>query len=104
MTLLRSFAATALVGMSALFALPASAQIYFGGPRPPIVEPGYERDMRREQWRERREMERREAYEQGRRDSMRSRHRGPRCQIVVTRERDAWGRRVERRERVCRGY
>lgn len=102
MAFFRSLAATAIIGASALFAFPASAQIYFGGPRPQIVEPDYDRESRRERWRERREMERRDAYEQGRRDSMRNR--GPRCRIVVTRDRDEWGRRVVRRERVCRDY
>ncbi len=66
MTLFRSLALTAIAaatiaGGSSLVPSAAQAQIYFGDPRPPIVD--YDRENRREAWRARREIERRDAYE-----------------------------------------
>ncbi|MGL4811639.1 MAG: hypothetical protein ACRCXM_07670, partial [Beijerinckiaceae bacterium] len=87
---------------------PAAAQIYFGT-QPPVVD--YERDRRREMWRQRREMERQDAYEQGRRDARRSqwdrdqwgeRRRPVRCEMYRVQRPDEWGRMRTYREQRCR--
>lgn len=103
MTVIRSFAAAALLGVTALLSAPAQAQ-YYGDPRPPVYAPNrdYERDARRERWRQRQEMERRDAYEQGRRDAGRGYGRRPvRCEYYRVQRPDEWGRMRTFRERRC---
>jgi hypothetical protein len=99
--------AVAAIG-SSLFAAPPSVaqpQIQFGiGPdgRPQVGVRDPEQE-RRDRWR-RRQDERANAYEAGRRDAMREDRYGAyesRCRNITIREENEWGRTVTRRIRRC---
>ena len=103
--------AVAAVGSSLLISAPSVAQpsIQFGiGPdgRPQVGvrDPQQERYERRERWRERRDAERAQAYEEGRRDAARDRRYrtyGENCRNITIEEEDRRGRTVTRRIRRC---
>jgi hypothetical protein len=99
-----SLAAVSLFGSCMFIATPSLAQVEFGiGPAGPSVRVGPDEDRydRREHWRERRAMERAQAYEEGRRASWRDSRYGERCRTVMIEEEDQWGRTVVRRARRC---
>ncbi len=108
--------AAALILGAGLFASPSLAQPQLqlgigadGRPQVGIRDPEQERYERREYWRQRREEERAQAYEEGRRDARRQQRYGAyddtrdgeRCRTVTVQEEDRRGRLVSRRMRDC---
>jgi len=101
--------AAATIGASLLVPTASVAQpaLQFGiGPdgRPQIGvrDPQREELERRERWRQRRDEDRVEAYEQGRRDAERERRRyGETCRNITIEEEDRRGRMVTRQIRRC---
>jgi hypothetical protein len=100
-----SLAAVSLLGSGMVLATPSVAQVQFGiGPEGPSVRVGpndEDRYQRRERWRERRAIDRSQAYEEGRRAAWRDSRYGERCRTVTVEEEDEWGRTVVRRMRRC---
>ena len=103
--------AAATIGSSLLVSAPSVAQPSFqfgigpdGRPQVGVRDPEQERYERRERWRERRDAERAQAYEEGRRDAARDRRYrtyGENCRNITIEEEDRRGRTITRRIRRC---